>query len=343
MQSHLRKSLTILVRRGDYPESQHRIRAAVTRGGTLERAFGDVDAPVFARSSAKPLQAVPLILSGAADAFGLDDTEIAIACASHSGTDQHCRTVEGMLRKGDLKSSDLQCGIHAPFDIKSAEATLREGAPFDVLQNNCSGKHAGMLLLARHLGAPIESYRDPRHRVQTEILRAISRLTDSPESEIGIAIDGCGVPVHAFPLWRLALAYERLTAPDSLESDLAGAARRIVAAIRAHPFIFAGPDRLCSRLVEVLGERVTPKAGAEGVYALGIGESSIGIAIKCEDGSARGSRAAVLHLLSRLKLITPEEVERIRSLAAPAVRNFHGVVTGGLDWNGTETAPGEEG
>lgn len=331
MPDSMSKPLIFQVHRGGRLESRHRIAAAVTRNGRLERSWGDVVSPVFPRSSEKLIQATPLVSSGAVEEFDLGDEEIAIACGSHSGTRQHCRVVEEMLEKGDLSPSDLQCGTHAPIDEDTAQEARRCGAAFTQVQNNCSGKHAGMLLLARFWGEPIESYRDPQHRVQKAILETLRRLSGCGEGEIRGAVDGCGAPAHALPLSGLALAYEGLSTPDRLDEDLARGARQIRDAIRAHPIIYGGEGRLTSRLVEVAGDRLLPKAGAEGVFALGVRDRSLGIAVKCEDGGHRGSRAALLHLLLEAGLVTEEEADQLRPMAAPPVRNFRGEVTGGID------------
>ena len=334
--NHLRLRVT----RGDHVESSHLVAVALTRGGVLERSLGDVHRPVFARSAAKPMQALPIILSGAADAFGLVDAEIAIACASHSGTKEHVRTVERMLAKGGLSADDLQCGIHPPYHRPSADETIREGRTYDVLQNNCSGKHTGMLLASKHLGFPLDSYRDPDHPLQERIRQLIARVTGCDPSEIHEAVDGCGVPVFALPLWRLAVAYERLANPDSAPPDLAEALHRIGRATARHPRIYGGPTRLASDITEAAGDRIFIKAGAEGVFAAGRKGAGQGMALKAEDGSSRAARAAAAPVLEAEGWFDGAEAEKIRAIAAPPIRNCHGDAVGVIDvensplWNG---------
>ena len=327
--------LRVLVTRGDHVESHHDVTVALARGGRLERSLGDVERPVFARSAAKPIQALPLILSGAADAFDLTDAELAVACASHSGTTEHVVTVAGMLAKGGLEPDQLRCGIHPPFHKDSERETLRSGREFEALQNNCSGKHAGMLLLAKHTGAPLETYLEPDHPVQLSIRDLVARISGCDPSEIHEAVDGCGVPVHAFPLWRLAVAYERLAWPEAVEADLEGAVRRITSAIAANPRIYGGPDRLASRVTETAGQQVFIKEGAEGVFAAGRKGPSGGLALKADDGSSRASWSAVAHVLEAAGWIDETAAREIRQVAAPPIRNCHGDVVGGITIEGS--------
>jgi L-asparaginase II len=202
------------VRRGPLVESRHRGHVAAVDGeGRPVASLGEPDTVTYLRSSAKPFQAVPLVTSGAAAAFGLTDAELAVACGSHSGEDLHARVVAGMLEKAGLDESLLKCGVHDPFDRATTERLRRESQSPGVLRNNCSGKHTGMLILSRHLGAPPETYDDPEGPVQRAILRAVSQFSGVPEAGIDLGTDGCGVPVFGVSVSTMALMYARLVAP----------------------------------------------------------------------------------------------------------------------------------
>jgi L-asparaginase II len=201
------------VTRGRHVESVHRgAIAVVDAAGRLFASLGDPKEPVFVRSSAKPFQALALVCSGAADAFGITEAELAIVCASHSGEPQHVELVSSLMRKAGLKLSDLQCGVHPPFDLGARRALAAIGEEPSVLHNNCSGKHAGMLAAARHLGLPLSSYMDPEHDIQIAIRGLLAFLAGLDPDDVGVAIDGCGAPTYYLPLRGFALAMGRLAA-----------------------------------------------------------------------------------------------------------------------------------
>src|SRR5919202_4040617 len=218
------------VRRGAIVESRHRGHVAAVDGdGRLVAALGEPETVTYLRSSAKPFQAVPLVTSGAADSFRLTEAELAIACGSHSGEDLHAATVAQMLEKAGLDESFLKCGVHDPYDRATAERLHAQGESPGVLRNNCSGKHTGMLLLSRHLGAPPESYDDPDGPIQQAILRAVSQFSGRPEAEIAVGTDGCGVPVFGVSVRTMALMYEGLGLAFKIEDGEDRRARSTIA------------------------------------------------------------------------------------------------------------------
>lgn len=201
------------VTRGRQVESVHRGGIAVVDAqGHLVASLGDPKERVFVRSSAKPFQALALVCSGAADAFGITEEELAVVCASHSGEPQHIELVTSLLRKTGLSASDLHCGIHPPFDAQARRAMAAAGEEPTVLHNNCSGKHVGMLAAARHLGLPLSGYVDPQHDVQVAIRGLLSFLAGMDPDDLGLAVDGCGVPTFYLPMRGFALAMARLAA-----------------------------------------------------------------------------------------------------------------------------------
>ncbi|HEX6144494.1 MAG TPA: asparaginase [Geminicoccaceae bacterium] len=316
--------LEVEVRRGGCVESRHRVRFAVARSdGAIVRSGGDIRAPVFPRSAIKPLQAVPLVESGAADRFGLGEVELALACASHSGQPEHVSAVGSWLSKIGCSADDLQCGAHLPYDEESAHRLIQAGERPGALHNNCSGKHAGMLALARHLGAPLRGYVEPDHPVQRAVAEVLQSFCDQPQLPAP-GIDGCGVPTWPVPLGGLAIAAARIASPAGLPDARRDAVRRLVAAMRSHPNLVAGERRPCTRIMRALPE-VVVKTGAEGVYFAALPARRLGLALKVEDGATRAAVAALMHLL---RLVGVDLPDRLQDLATPVLTNRAGAPVG---------------
>jgi len=324
----------VLVRRGELIESRHRVAYAVADAtGALRYANGDPQRPVFPRSAIKPLQAIAMVESGAADRFEVDDRELALACASHSGEAVHVETVETWLARLGLDQSALECGAHAPNHRPSAERLAATGRVPSPVHNNCSGKHAGMLTLARHLDAPIGGYIDPAHPVQRRIAEVLAAMAGL-ERLSAPAIDGCGVPTFPLPLGAIATAMARLAEPDALSPGRAAACRRIRAAMSANPELVAGTGRTCSAILRAAPGLVV-KTGAEGVYAAALPERGLGVVLKVEDGATRAAQVAVLALLRALGALDDAAWAALCDLAVPTLYNHAGRHVGRI-----ETAPG---
>lgn len=322
----------ITVYRGAMPESEHRVHlAAVTLGGALIASCGEPYRPTFARSSAKPLQAIPLVESGGADDYGLTDAELALVCASHNGEALHVEIAAGLLAKLGLDASALQCGAHDPYHKPSADALRAAGTLPTALHNNCSGKHAGMLALAKTIGAPTEGYLAADHPVQQRMLAAVSAMSGVPAGEIRLGVDGCGVPVFGLPLAALALAFARLGTPEELVPARAAACRRIVEAIRAHPECLAGDDRFDTRLIRATRGRLVGKLGAEGVFAVTVTDAGLGLAVKIGDGSVRALYPAVTEALLQLGWLDQAEAQELGEFHRPVLRNWQGTAVGRIE------------
>ena len=314
------------VTRGAVVESRHRVHVAVVDAdGTLRAFSGDPDLVTFWRSSAKPIQALPVVEDGAFDRFGLTPQELALCCGSHSGTAAHVRVAEAMLEKIGLTAEALACGPHAPFDAGTRRALQEQGLEPVRLHNNCSGKHIGMMALARARGWDPDGYHRVEHPVQARLLTEVARWTQLPEEAIGLGVDGCGVVCYALPLRSMALAY----------ASLAAAARRgdhapatVVGAMAAHPEMVAGEGRICTDLARVTEGRVFPKLGAEGVYCVGVPGAELGIAIKVEDGGTRAVAPAVAGLLRELDLISEDDFGALHHHVFQEVANTRGEGTG---------------
>jgi L-asparaginase II len=325
------------VRRGSITESRHRGHiAAVDGDGQVVAHLGATQTVTYLRSSAKPHQAIPLIASGAADSFGFTEREIAVACASHNGEPIHTEAVVSMLRKIGLDESALKCGTHEPFSQEVARALRQRGQWPNVLQNNCSGKHTGMLALAQHLGAPTETYDQPNNPAQLLIGRTIAQFSGVPLEDIAVGVDGCGVPVFGITVRAMALMYARLVAPP-LEYDLETreACRRIVNAMIEHPEMVGGTrERLDTEMMRAAGGALISKVGAEGVYTVGVLPSErwprgFGLALKIEDGEERRARpTVVIEALRQLQALTGEALEAVEPYSSFTLRNHRGDAVG---------------
>ncbi|MGH6888796.1 MAG: asparaginase [Rhizomicrobium sp.] len=313
------------VTRGPLIESVHRGAIAIVDAeGKTVFAIGDIAPPVYPRSALKPIQAFPLVESGAADAFGVSDEEIALACASHSGEAMHTERVAAWLVRIGLAESDLACGAHASRYEPVAEEMIRRGEKPTRIHNNCSGKHTGFLSVARHWNIGTAGYERHEHPVQQAVAKALGELAGI-SGELPWGVDGCAAPNFAIPLAAFAHALARLADPARLPSPRARAAERIVAAMMAHPELVAGTGRACTLLMRAGHGRFAVKTGAEGVYAAMVPGRGLGIALKIDDGAGRAAETAIAFLLARLGLI---DADSVRELAAAPVVNTRGTVVG---------------
>ena len=291
-------SIAVKVIRGDVVESVHRASIAVVDArGRLVASFGNPTLVSFMRSSAKPMQAVPLIESGAADRFGFGEKELAIADGSHNGEPRHLDLVDNMLRTIGLGPDSLRCGRHAPM---GKEAAVAVGEKYDARHHNCSGKHAGMLAVCVHKGWDTPTYQSPDHPLQQEILRVASQETGVPVGEIPIAVDGCGVPTFAVPVQAAARVYARLVDPSAINGQRRETLERIRDAMRKQPFFVAGTERLDTDLMRAAKGNLIVKAGAEAYFCAGLVKEKRGIAIKIEDGNMRAMPAAMVGTLKEI-------------------------------------------
>jgi L-asparaginase II len=320
------------VTRGSITESRHHGHVVAVDGdGRMIAQLGAPEIVTYLRSSAKPLQAIPLVSTGAADRFGFTPQEIAVACGSHSGEPPHEETVAAMLAKIGLDAGALKCGVHEPFGKEAALELRERGEKPRVLQNNCSGKHTGMIALALHLGGAPETYDEPDNPAQRAIAQTIAQFSGVPAGEIAVGIDGCGVPVFGVSVRAMALTFARLVAPpDSFDSQTRAAAARIVAAMRAYPELVGGMrQRLDTELMRAAGG-VISKVGAEGVYTAGVEPSArwprgLGLALKIEDGEDKRARpTVVIESLKQLGVLDDDALERLARYAKFVLRNHRG-------------------
>ncbi len=325
----------VQVTRGDLVESRHQLSIAVADpAGRIVASSGDPQLVTFWRSSAKFFQAVPLVAEGGADALGVTQEELALVCASHNGEDRHADVARALLARCGAGEDDLVCGPHSSLSDAVAKAMAKRGERPTRLHNNCSGKHAGMIAAARHAGWDSAGYHAPAHPVQRRCHDEVSRWTGLHVDDIPHGTDGCGVPSFALPLAAMATAYARLAAaaagddvPDVPAASLAGM-RRLVAAVRAHPFLLAGTGRLDTELLEATQGRVLAKIGAEGVYSAALFEARLGVAFKVEDGALRALGPALLAVLDQL---APGVVPPLGSQRRPSIGNTLNQVVGVIE------------
>ncbi len=337
MGEDVRAPVLVEVTRGGLVESVHRGRAvAVDPSGEVVARLGDDGAVTFVRSSVKPQQALPLILEGAAARFSLTGRELAVACASHNGEPIHREAAASVLSKAGLDASHLKCGAHEPYGKEAARLLRERGERPSALHNNCSGKHAGMLLLAAHLGAPPDSYIRPEHPVQRLIIRRIAQFSGLRAVEIPFAVDGCGVPTFALPLRAAALMYARLVSPPAEFGDATGeACRRVVAAMLAHPEMVEGEGELDTELMRAGRGRFVSKVGAEGFYSAGVlpcerWPAGLGLACKIEDGD-KGDRARpriAVEALRQLGVLGGNELKSLSKFSHQTLKNHRGEEVG---------------
>lgn len=278
--------------RGTTVESIHYGAAAIVDStGKLIASIGNPQTITSLRSSAKPFQALPFIECLGHLTFGLMPREIALICASHTGTDMHVETVQNIQVKVGIHESDLQCGTHPPSDKATANRMFLNGETPAPNRHNCSGKHSGMLAYAKMQGLQLETYLDHEHPIQIDILETFSEMCSMSVGEVSLGIDGCSAPIFAVPLYNAALGYAHLCDPRYLPEERANACRTITTVMTSYPEMVSGPGRFDTRLMEVGGGKILVKGGAEGVQGIGLlpgalrpDSPGIGIVLKVSDG-----------------------------------------------------------
>lgn len=317
------------VTRGPEVESRHFGHVAVVdSAGQLLFSAGDPDHPTFPRSALKPLQALAGIACATAERFQFSDAEIAVTCASHAAEPRHRDAVTRILERIGASEADLRCGPHAVPHLPSRDELIREGREPTPIYNNCSGKHAGMLALARVLGAPLAGYWEPEHPVQREVQRVLCAACDIDLQTLRWGTDGCGVPTYLMPLRNLALGFARLAEPSGLAENDRAAAGRICAAMTAEPEMVRGEGGFDSVLMRALPGVVISKGGAEGCQCVGLVGRGIGVAVKIEDGGARPLAPLTLALLGRLGALPRALPQALAPLLTPVVENTRGEAVG---------------
>lgn len=321
--------------------------AVADAGGNLRAWAGDPERVTFLRSTAKPFQALPLVERGGVEKFGLSSRELAIVCASHSGTDEHVAVLRQMQARLNLSEADLQCGVHPPVDRETAGRMAQAGEAPTPNRHNCSGKHTGMLALAldlgRETGTRPAGYLDRDGDVQRAILRAFAEMCELDPATIVVGTDGCSAPNFAVPLRSAAGALARLAGPSGGQAQglplrRADACRQIVQAMQSHPEMVAGPGLFDTRLMQTARGKLVAKGGAEGYQGVALlpgalrpGSPALGIALKISDGDPvdRARPLVTVEVLRQLGALSEAELAELKAYGAPQpVTNWRGLVVG---------------
>lgn len=319
----------VVVTRDGIAESEHFVRHALARpDGTIVSSVGDIDGPAFMRSSAKPLICAVVVESGAADRFGFTDEELAVAAGSHSGEPYHIAAVRSMLAKIALSEDALACGPHPPLHEASAKALAAAGEEPGRIHNNCSGKHASILALAVHRGAPPAGYLAADHPAQREIIAGCAALLGLEAASMVIGIDGCGIPVIGVPMRAVAVCFARFAQPERFRAQWQAPVKRVVGAMTSFPRYVAGSGRFDTDLMEAGGGSIVCKGGAEGYHATGALATRLGLAVKVADGNYRAVAPFVTKTLARHAVLDETQRDSLARHARPKIKNYAGTVVG---------------
>ncbi|MBX2867212.1 MAG: asparaginase [Acidiferrobacterales bacterium] len=315
--------------RGSEVESVHRGSAVVVDSeGKVVDQIGEIDRLIYPRSALKLLQAIPLVESEAADAFGLSERELSLACASHNAEPFHVEAVTEWLDKLGLVGEDLECGPTLPLQEQAAHTLIADHITPGRVHQNCSGKHTGMLTLCKHKGWPTKGYSEYEHPAQQTWMKTMGEVMELDIFSLPWERDGCGLPAVQMPLAKLALGLARFTDDKTIPPNRATAMRRILAAVTKYPEMIAGTDRCCTAVIAETAGNVVVKTGAEAVFAGCVPGSGLGFALKVDDGSTRGSEVALGALLQRLGVLDVVAKERLSQWFQPSIINSQGKRTG---------------
>ncbi len=324
-----RTDVRVEVTRGDLTESVHAIAAcAVDAAGRVVLASGDIDAPVYLRSTAKPFIAAAVIAAGVQERFSLERHEIAIMAASHCGESFHVEAVRSILRKVGMTEDALQCGAHEPYNADAARALRSAGLHATPIHNNCSGKHAGILALCKVLGADPSTYLDPGNPAQQLILAFCARVSGQRIEDFPIGVDGCGIPVYATPLRNAAMSYMRLATLSGMDEREIGALQIVREAMMAYPEYGSGTGEFDAALTRAGAGSIACKGGAEGVHGDALIDGGVGLALKVIDGAERAHAPAVIEALLRLEAFSPSQGTLLERFSQPILRNRAGRTVG---------------
>ncbi len=320
--------------RGEVLESFHRgVICIVDADQKIIYSEGDTQQICYPRSALKFFQQIPLLASGAADALGLSEEELAVTCGSHNGEAMHVAAVDSILKKAGLERSALKCGAQYPTHRKSANALLASGQKAEAIHNNCSGKHAGFLAYCVFRGWDTEDYLNPQHPLQAEIRKLVSDFHAYPETLLHTALDGCSAPIYSIPVYNQALGYMHLAKFAKEDSSLGKACKRLINAAGKYPLMIAGTGRYCSDLMLQSGSRIIGKTGAEGIYSLAFTEEIIGACIKIDDGKMLPQYNVAQKLVRQSRILSDEQLTPLETYEESAITNYNKFETGTLRVN----------
>lgn len=317
--------------RGNWVENLHRGAFCVSdaKGNVLASA-GDIDRPIFPRSAIKALQALPIFETGADAQFAMDEESLALTCASHHGEPEHVRVAAKMLQAAGLSANDLECGAHPPTNPAARKALAAAGEAPTALHNNCSGKHAGMLSVARALGIDTHGYVTREHEVQKRVRKAVEAVLGTEMTEDMCGTDGCSIPTWAAPLRAFARGFARMATGEELSPATAKASQRLFDSATSHPFLVAGSDTFDTGAMEAFGGRLMVKVGAEGVYCGAMRDTGMGFALKCDDGNPQAAAAMAAALLEGIARPDAAQAAFLKRFSSKPMSNWRGIEVGFL-------------
>ena len=321
--------ILVEVMRGGVLESFHRgVICVVDKDGNIIYSVGDVQQMCYPRSALKFFQHIPLIESGAFEHFGFTMEELAIMCGSHNGEQEHVRVATQILEKIGLTKEDLLCGAQAPTLSVDRRRLTAEGKKPEKIHNNCSGKHAGFLAMAKYLNSDIATYTDPNHPLQQQILQVAADFHEYPKEQMTIGIDGCSAPIFAIPVYNQAVAYKNLVHPVNFSEKRQKACAMIIEAITTYPFMVAGSERYCTDMMKICGKRIIGKTGAEGIYSLGFLEEKMGCSIKIDDGKMLPQYNVAEKVIEQTGIFSSSELAPLAHYKQEDIKNYAQIVTG---------------
>ena len=321
--------ILVEITRGGMIESIHRGTAIICNAkGEIVKSWGDIDRAIYPRSAIKPLQTIPVLESGAADAYKMDGAEIALCCASHSGELIHTERVMAWLKRMELDHNSLECGPQLPVDHATAKTMLQNRIAPNAIHNNCSGKHSGMLATALHEKQQLSGYTSADHPIQIRLMKMIGELGEVDLSRTARGIDGCGIPVFGIPIKAVALAMAKLADSYSLSESRRAAIERIVESCSQNPLMISGTNKINSLIQAEASDKAIVKGGAEGVYTAAVKSLGIGVCIKIDDGAARAASNAMISILESLGVLDASSVQSIKESGFKDVQNWSGNLVG---------------
>ncbi len=318
------------VYRGNREESVHYGSIAVVdKNGELTHYLGDPEFFTFVRSSSKPFQLIPLVVSGAADRYGFNPKQLSVMCGSHTGTDHHRATVAANLEAAGNSADDLKCGCHIPIFMTLKQVYPMEGEDHDPLRHNCSGKHSGFLALARYLNDDVAEYLNPKSKTQQMVLDRIAGMYGYPQDKIEIGIDGCSAPNFGLPMKYTANAFRRLAAAEGRDEEESKALMRIRDAMMEYPEMVSGEGRFDLALMHSFPGNVVCKVGAESIEGIGFRSENIGVVVKIHDGNQRALYPVCIEVLRQLGMIDdPAKSEFLGDFYKAEIHNYRKILTG---------------
>ncbi|NLU52565.1 MAG: asparaginase [Clostridiaceae bacterium] len=316
--------LVVRTRSGRVESIHHGYICVTDSDGKIKYSIGNPNARIFIRSSGKPIYANAFVMSGAMEKFNISLKELAILCASHGGQAFHRRIIRGILKKAGLTEKDLDCGHKYPENQKVHDALIKKGKRPDPIFSNCSGKHAGLLVLCKYYGFPVKGYTDPQHPIHQVIRTTIAEILECSTNDLITGVDGCTLPTYSFSLHQASYLYALLAHGDTHKGKYAHSFGLIQKAMIENPRVIKGDDSFCTSLIKVTKGRAIGKIGAEGIYCMAVPEKRLGVCIKLMDGHPWASYPVAVRVLEELEILDDADIKELDKWALPKVKDDKG-------------------